>query len=94
MREGIGELASLQPDDSQLTLWRFGSRLDGERDHEPVLRATTLDGEGRAAVSRAVGSVRPEDTGTGLHDTILAAYEAARDAARPDVPSLVTWIDG
>jgi hypothetical protein len=95
VREGIGELASLQPDDSQLTLWRFGSRLDGERDHEPVLRATTLDGEGRAATSRAVGRLRPEDTGTGLHDTILAAYEAARDAARPDVPThVVVFTDG
>ena len=59
VRDGIGGLASLLPDDSQLTLWRFGSRLDGERDFEPVLRGTTLDGEGRAAVSRAVGSSTP-----------------------------------
>jgi len=95
VRAGIGELASLLPDDSQLTLWRFGTRLDGERDHEAVLRGTTLDGEGRAAVSRAVGQIRPQETGTGLHDTILAAYEAARDSARPDVPShVVVFTDG
>jgi len=95
VRDGIGELASLLPDESQLTLWRFGTRLDGERDHEAVLRATTLDGEGRAAVSRAVGQLRPQDTGTGLHDTILAAYEAARDSARPDVPThVVVFTDG
>jgi len=95
VRDGIGELASLLPDDSQLALWRFGSRLDGTRDHEAVLRGTTLDGEGRAAVSRAVGQLVPHDTGTGLHDTILAAYEAARDAARPDVPShVVVFTDG
>jgi hypothetical protein len=95
VRDGIGGLASLLPDDSQLTLWRFGSRLDGERDFEPVLRGTTLDGEGRAAVSRAVGKLDPLDTGTGLHDTILAAYEAARDSARPDVPShVVVFTDG
>jgi hypothetical protein len=95
VRAGIGELASLLPDDSQLTLWRFGTRLDGERDHEAVLRGTTLDGEGRAAVSRAVGQLRPQETGTGLHDTILAAYEAARDSARPDVPShVVVFTDG
>jgi hypothetical protein len=95
VRDGVGQLTSLQPDDSQLTLWRFGTRLDGERDHEPVLRGTTLDGEGRAAVSRAVGQLRPQDTGTGLHDTILAAYEAARDSARPDVPShVIVFTDG
>ena len=95
VRDGVGDLASLLPDDSQLTLWRFGTHLDGERDYEPVLRATTLDGEGRAAVSRAVGQLVPQVTGTGLHDTILAAYEAARDAARPDVPShVVVFTDG
>jgi hypothetical protein len=95
VRDGIGELASLLPDDSQLQLWRFGTRLDGDRDYEPVLRGTTLDGEGRAAVARAVGQLVPQDTGTGLHDTILAAYEAARDAARPDVPShVVVFTDG
>ena len=63
VRDGIGELASLLPDDSQLTLWRFGTRLDGERDHEAVLRGTTLDGEGRAAVSRAVGQLVPQRHG-------------------------------
>jgi hypothetical protein len=95
VRDGIGELASLLPDDSQLALWRFGTRLDGARDYEPVLRGTTLDGEGRAAVSRAVQQLAPQDTGTGLHDTILAAYEAARDSARPDVPShVVVFTDG
>ena len=63
VRDGIGELASLLPDDSQLTLWRFGTRLDGTRDHEAVLRGTTLDGEGRAAVSRAVGQLVPQRHG-------------------------------
>ena len=29
VRDGVGELASLLPDDSQLTLWRFGTHLDG-----------------------------------------------------------------
>ncbi|MGZ8749592.1 MAG: VWA domain-containing protein, partial [Pseudonocardia sp.] len=42
-----------------------------------------------------VGQLRPQETGTGLHDTILAAYEAARDSARPDVPShVVVFTDG
>ena len=95
VRDGIGELAGLLPDDAQLTVWRFGTHLDGPRDHAPVLPTTTLDGAGRAALAGAVGRLVPLDTGTGLHDTILAAYEAARDATRPGVPShVVVFTDG
>jgi hypothetical protein len=95
VQDGIGELAGLLPDESQLTLWRFGTRLDGPRDFQPLLRGTVLDGEGRAAFSGAVDRLTPTDTGTGLHDTILAAYESARDSARPDVPShVVVFTDG
>jgi hypothetical protein len=95
VQDGIGELERLLPDDSRITLWRFGTRLDGPRDHQPLLGATALDAAGRAAVSRAVGGLVPTRTGTGLHDTILAAYEAARDAARPGVPShVVVFTDG
>lgn len=95
VKGGVGSLAELLPDDARLTLWRFGTRLDGPRDYHPLLGATPLDGAGREAVSRAVGRLAPTETGTGLHDTILAAYEAARDSARPGVPShVVVFTDG
>ncbi len=95
VQDGIGELERQLPDDSRITLWRFGTRLDGPRDHQQLLGATPLDAAGRAAVSRAVGGLAPMETGTGLHDTILAAYEAARDGARPGVPShVVVFTDG
>ncbi len=95
VQDGIGELERALPDDSRITLWRFGTRLDGPRDHQPLLGATALDAAGRAAVSDAVGRLAPTRTGTGLHDTILAGYEAARDAARPGVPShVVVFTDG
>jgi uncharacterized protein with von Willebrand factor type A (vWA) domain len=95
VRDGIGQLVGLLPDDSRLAVWRFGTRLDGPRDHQALLAPHVLDRAGRAAVTRAVGRLAPQDTGTGLHDTILAAYEAARDTARPDVPShVVVFTDG
>jgi hypothetical protein len=95
VKDGLGDLARLLPDDSRLALWRFGSRLDGPRDYQALLASTPLDATGRSAVSRAVGRLAPTETGTGLHDTILAAYEAARAAARPGVPSqVVVFTDG
>ena len=95
VKDGVGSLARLLPDDARLTLWRFGTHLDGPRDWAPLLGATALDGAGRTAVSGAVGRLEPTVTGTGLHDTILAAYEAARDSARPGVPShVVVFTDG
>jgi von Willebrand factor type A domain len=95
VKDGVSSLARLLPDDSRLTLWRFGTHLDGPRDWDPLLGATALDGAGRTAVSGAVGRLAPTVTGTGLHDTILAAYEAARDSARPGTPShVVVFTDG
>jgi hypothetical protein len=95
VKDGVGALARLLPDDSRLGLWRFGSRLDGTQDYQALLGATALDGRGRAVVAGAVGRLRPTETGTGLHDTILAAYLAARDTARPGVPShVVVFTDG
>jgi von Willebrand factor type A domain len=95
VKDGVGSLVRLLPDDARLTLWRFGTHLDGPRDWAPLLGATALDGTGRAAVSGAVGRLEPTETGTGLHDTILAAYEAARDSTRPGVPShVVVFTDG
>jgi Bacterial extracellular solute-binding protein/von Willebrand factor type A domain len=95
VRDGVGELASLLPDDSQMTLWKFGTALDGGRDHAVILDRTTLDAGGRAAIADAAEQLQAQETGTGLHDTILAAYEAARDAARPGVPRhVVVFTDG
>jgi hypothetical protein len=95
VKDGVGSLARLLPDDARLTLWRFGTHLDGPRDWAPLLGATALDDAGRTAVSGAVGRLEPTVTGTGLHDTILAAYEEARDSTRPGVPShVVVFTDG
>jgi hypothetical protein len=95
VQDGIGKLTELLPDDSQVTLWAFGTRLDGPRDHEVLLERAPLDRANREALSRAVAQLRPRETGTGLHDTIIAAYESTRDSARPGVPRhVVVFTDG
>jgi hypothetical protein len=42
-----------------------------------------------------VSTLAAQDTGTGLYDTLLAAYVAARDGYRPGVPDhVVLFTDG
>jgi von Willebrand factor type A domain len=95
VRQGVGSLAGLLPDDSRFALWGFGSRLDPPRDHRVLLAPTGLTGAGRADVTKAVAALTPLDTGTGLHDTILAAYLAAQNASRAGTPShVIVFTDG
>jgi hypothetical protein len=70
-------------------LWEFGSKLDGERDYHPLLGITALDRGHRQALAGAIDKLAAKQTGTGLYDTILAAYTSARDAYRPGVPNQV-----
>jgi hypothetical protein len=85
VRQGCLRLSGLLPDDSQLGLWKFGSRLDRSRDYRLVLPPALLDDRHRQRLSEAVGNLTASPTGTGLYDTILAAYQAAQRAYRPGV---------
>ncbi len=95
VRQGVGSLADLLPDDSRLELWEFGSHLDGTFDHRVMIPRAGLAGGTRAAVSGAIAALTPTDTGTGLHDTILAAYRAGQEAYRDGTAShVVVFTDG
>lgn len=95
VREGVRSLGGVLPDDARLGLWEFGSRLDGTKDHRELLREAPLNAGQRKALTAAVTSLDAERTGTGLHDTILAAYTSARDRYRPGVPNQVmVFTDG
>jgi Bacterial extracellular solute-binding protein/von Willebrand factor type A domain len=89
VRQGCRSLSALLPDDSRMGLWEFGSKLDGERDYHPLLGITALDRGHRQALAGAIDKLAAKQTGTGLYDTILAAYTSARDAYRPGVPNQV-----
>ncbi len=95
VRQGVGRLAGLLPDGSRVALWEFGSLLNPPDDYRALLEPTDLEGGGRAEVTRAVAALTPTETGTGLHDTVLAAYLAAQRAYRPGTPShVVVFTDG
>jgi hypothetical protein len=95
VRRGVGSLAQLLPDDSRLALWEFGTHLDGANDYRILRGSTGLGADGRRAVDAAIAQLTPTDTGTGLHDTILAAYRSAQQAYRPGTPATaVVFTDG
>ena len=89
VRQGCRSVAGLLPDDSRMGLWEFGSELDGARDHRSLLAMTPLTAQHRSALAGAVAELDSRKTGTGLYDTILAAYTSARDAYREGVPNQV-----
>jgi Ca-activated chloride channel homolog len=91
---------ALYPDDTEVGLWTFATRLSGRADHRelapiaPLGRAgdgttgretTGRETTGRERLARALGRVRPVTVGyTGLNDTALAAVRAVRADWDPD----------
>ena len=89
VQQGCRQLAGLLPDDSRMGLWEFGSKLDGKRDYKSLLGIAPLGRSQRRALNGAIGKLEAQPTGTGLYDTILAAYTSARNAYRAGVPNQV-----
>lgn len=89
VREGCRALGGLLPDDSRVGIWEFGIALDPPRDHRVVLPFAPLAGAHRTAMDAAIGRLAARQTGTGLYDTILAAYTAGREAFAPGVATQV-----
>jgi hypothetical protein len=95
VRQGCRTLNGLLPDDSRMGLWEFGSKLNGSRDYRSLLSMAALDSSHRSNMTGAIGKLTAQQTGTGLYDTILAAYDSARDAYQPGVPNQVlVFTDG
>jgi hypothetical protein len=79
-QEGVGLLL----DTTQVGLWVFSTQLDGNRDYRMIRPYTSLAGAGRAGLIGALGQVRVKQNGnTGLYDSVLAAYQAARRGWTP-----------
>jgi Ca-activated chloride channel homolog len=76
-------------------LWIFSTRLDGARDYRQLARIGPLSAQ-RAELQRVLSTVQPKrDGGTGLYDTVLAAYRAVQDGWDPSrVNSVVILTDG
>ncbi|MFI8106762.1 substrate-binding domain-containing protein [Streptomyces sp. NPDC086023] len=94
-------LATFTPED-EVGLWEFATRLDGERDYRelvPTARLGERSADGSTQQQRLVAAfngLSPEPDGaTGLYDTTLAAYRAARDSyAYGKFNALVVLTDG
>lgn len=95
VRGGVLEVGKLLPDDSELSLWEFGSRLDPPHDYQTLLPRGMLSDAQRQRLARAAHALDAQNTGTGLYDTLLAAYKAAVAGYRSGVPNqVVLFTDG
>ncbi len=98
----IGE--SLFPDNTQLGLWAFSLNLDGpQRDHRELVPVRRLDApaeSGSGTQREAVGAAVDElgglvGGGTGLYDTVSAAYRTVQSTYDPNaVNSVIVLTDG
>jgi len=94
VRAGGLSVTRMLPNESRLGLWEFGSRLDGGRDYRRLVPLAQLDAAQRRDMTAALGRLEARRTGTGLHDTILSAYIAARDAYQPGSNQVLVFTDG
>jgi hypothetical protein len=95
VKSGTRELVDLLPDDSELALWEFGSLLEPPRDYRTLVARGALDAAQRQRLGGAIDALAVSDTGTGLYDTILAAYVTARNGYREGTPNhVVIFTDG
>ncbi|HEV7712858.1 MAG TPA: substrate-binding domain-containing protein, partial [Asanoa sp.] len=76
--DGCQSLEGLLPDDSRIGLWEFGTQLDPPRDYHELLPAESLTPSHRDATVDACKKLKTHSSGTGLYETILAAYKSAQ----------------
>jgi hypothetical protein len=74
VRQGIHQVDSLLPDSAQLGLWQFGSQLAPPNDWQPLTAIAPLSAPQRKAIDSAATNLTAQPVGTGLYDTVLAAY--------------------
>jgi hypothetical protein len=95
VQKGCLAVGQMLPDQSSLGLWSFGSQLEPPRDYRVLLPTAQLTDGQRAGLAGAVGRLKAEQTGTGLYDTILAAYKSATASWRPgEANQVVVFTDG
>jgi von Willebrand factor type A domain len=83
------------PDGSQLALWEFASLLDPPRDHRVLLPRVVMDAAERRRAEAVINGLDAGASGTGLYDTILAAYQAAKQEYREGVANhVIVFTDG
>ena len=93
--QGVEQVGALLPDDSRVGLWEFGARLDAPRDYRVLLPDRPLDAVQRDQLNVAARKLKALKTGTGLYDTILAAYRSQLANFSSDMPTeVMVFTDG
>jgi hypothetical protein len=78
-QEGVGLLL----DATELGIWVFSTRMEGDRDYQVLVPTGPLSDQ-RGRVVAALGGIKVKPDGdTGLYDTTLAAYQEARRTWMP-----------
>jgi hypothetical protein len=89
VRQGCLAIGNLLPPDASMTLWEFGSRLDPPRDYRTLLATAPIATTRKGPLQAAVAKLTPLSTGTGLYDTILAAFQDATGTYQAGLPNRV-----
>lgn len=85
---------ALYPDATQVDLWAFSEKLNGDKPYREVVPTTVLDPAGKQRLAAGLASLQPTG-GTGLYTTTLAAVRAARaDYVEGRVNAVVILSDG
>ena len=93
------EAIKLSSDDSSFGLWEFSTDLDGSADYRELVELGPLSENigsvtRRAVLEQALAEMGPE-ADTGLYETLLAAYEEAKNNYDPErVNNVVVLTDG
>jgi hypothetical protein len=94
-QQGLAQVNALLPDTAELGLWQFGSQLAPPNDWQPLVAPAPLTTTQRAAITTHASRLQARPTGTGLYDTILAAYRYQQAHYRSDMPNeVVLFTDG
>jgi von Willebrand factor type A domain len=93
--DGVLEFSRQMPDGSAFELWEFASLLEPPRDHKVLVPRVVLDGDQRRGVENAINALDAGASGTGLYDTIVAAYRAAQEDYQDGVANhVIVFTDG
>ncbi len=75
---------------TELGMWLFSTKLDGDKDYRVLLPMRTIAEQKTSGGVEQLQAVRPKPGGaTGLYDSILAAYQNARQNWKPGRINLV-----
>jgi hypothetical protein len=95
VRQGVAQLSALSPPTSFLGLWKFGYQLSPPNDYQVLVPTAALDPGQQAKFNAAAAGLAAQDTGTGLYDTILAAYQAQQAHFQNGMPNeVLIFTDG